>query len=74
MTSHVRALLFLAPLALLLPTGHALAEVLAEGKPSRGYYWQKVSTSKGDRYLCRATSDAKIQKHAACEQAGARKP
>lgn len=55
-------------------SGPALAEVLAEGKPSGGYYWQKVSSKKGDRYLCRSTSDPKIQKHKACEQAGARKP
>lgn len=61
-------------IALVCFSGPALAEVLAEGKPSGGYYWQKVSTKKGERYLCRSTSDPKIQKHEACEKAGARKP
>jgi hypothetical protein len=38
------------------------AEVLSEGKPKGGFYWQKVSQSNGIRYLCRSTTDAKIQK------------
>lgn len=57
-----------------LVPGFALAEILAEGKAKNGYYWQKVSTSKGERYLCRSTSDPKIQKHANCQAAGAVKP
>lgn len=61
-------------LALALTAGSALAEVLAEGKPSSGFYWQKVSTSKGNRYLCRSTSEGKIQKAAACNDAEAQKP
>jgi hypothetical protein len=54
--------------------GPALAEVLAEGKVKGGYYWQKVSASNGIRYLCRSTTDAKIQKAASCTAAVAVKP
>ena len=50
------------------------AQVLAEGKPSGGFYWQKVQQSNGIRYLCRSTSEGKIQKHANCEAARAAKP
>lgn len=46
------------PIALVFFSGPALAEVLAEGKPSGGYYWQRVSSKKGERYLCRSTSEA----------------
>jgi hypothetical protein len=53
----------------------ALAKVLAEGKPSKGFYWQKVEQQSGKAmYLCRSTSNAKIQKWSACDGAGARKP
>lgn len=52
----------------------AIAKVLAEGKPSGGYYWQKVEQSNGTRYLCRSTSEGKIQKAAKCEAARAAKP
>ena len=52
----------------------AAAKVLAEGKPSKGFYWQKVEQSNGTRYLCRSQSDAKIQKGALCNGAGAVKP
>jgi hypothetical protein len=53
-------------LAAALVAGPAMAEVLAEGKPKGGYYWQKVSASNGTRYLCRSTTEGKIQKAAAC--------
>jgi hypothetical protein len=46
----------------------------AEGKPKGGNYWQKVSASNGTRYLCRSTTEGKIQKAAACTTAGAVKP
>jgi hypothetical protein len=48
--------------------------VLAEGKPKGGYYWQKVGASNGTRYLCRSTTEGKIQKAASCNAAGAVKP
>ena len=72
-TMRRRSLSFLL-LAAALAAGPALAEVLAEGKVKGGYYWQKVSASNGTRYLCRSTTDAKIQKAAACTTAGAVKP
>ena len=51
------------------------AKVLAEGKPSKGLYWQKIEQSDGStQYLCRSQSDAKIQKGALCSGAGAQKP
>jgi hypothetical protein len=53
-----------------------MAKVLAEGKPSPGgFYWQKVEKSNGTvQYVCRKTSDSKIQKAAACNGAKAVKP
>jgi hypothetical protein len=51
-----------------------LAKVLAEGKPKGGFYWQKVEQSNGTRYLCRSTTDPKIQKASQCTSAGAVKP
>jgi hypothetical protein len=61
-------------LTLLLDTP-ALAEVLKEGKPSKGFYWQKIKQSNGMVvYQCRSTSDAKFQKAASCEKAGAVQP
>ena len=36
--------------------------------------WMKVEQSNGVRYLCRSTSDPKIQKAALCTSAGAVKP
>ena len=58
------------------PLPPAMAKVLAEGKPSPGgFYWQKVEKSNGSiQYLCRKTSDSKIQKAAACNGAKAVKP
>ena len=61
-------------LAAALAAGPALAEVLAEGKPKGGYYWQKVVGSNGTKMLCRSTTDARIQKAASCNTAGAVKP
>jgi hypothetical protein len=57
-----------------LTAGPASAKVLAEGKPAKGFYWQKVEQSNGTRYLCRLQSDPKIQKGAKCSDAGAVKP
>jgi len=75
MPSPIRALLLLAPLALILPAAPALAKVLAEGPVKGGYYWQKIETNSGKvRYLCRSTSDSKIQKGAKCTDARAVKP
>jgi hypothetical protein len=65
-----RRSLALLLLAAALATGPALAEVLAEGKPKGGYYLQKVSASNGTRYLCRSTTDARIQKAAALDHSG----
>jgi hypothetical protein len=73
----MRSLLVVAAVVLagITAAGPALAEVLAEGRPSNGYYWQKVEYKDGSiRYLCRSTSEGKIQKHANCERAGARRP
>ena len=64
-------LLLMAASAAPVPAG---AKVLAEGKPSGGFYWQKVEQSNGTRYLCRSTTDAKIQKAAKCDAAKAVKP
>jgi hypothetical protein len=71
-----RALLPLLILAAALATAPAMAKVLAEGKPSPGgFYWQKVEKSNGTvQYVCRKTSDSKIQKAAACNGAKAVKP
>lgn len=55
-----------------LPAG---AKVLAEGKPSGGFYWQKVENKNGKvSYMCRSKDDSKIQNGAKCEKAGAKKP
>jgi hypothetical protein len=60
---------------LLLAVMPASAKVLAEGKPSGGFYWQKIEDKNGRvRFACRATGDAKFQKNASCEKAGAVKP
>ena len=59
---------------LLLAAAPGLAEVLAEGKPKGGYYWQKVSGSNGTKMLCRSNSDPEIQNAASCATAGAVKP
>lgn len=53
----------------------ASAKVLGEGKPKDGFYWQKIEDKNGKvRYSCRATGEAKFQKNASCEKAGAVKP
>lgn len=70
-----RSLFLLLALAAAFASGPALATVLAEGAVRGGYYWQKIETSKGQvRYLCRSTTDPKIQKAANCTTAGAVKP
>ena len=65
------------PLLVLLALGSApaSAKVLAEGKPSKGFYWQKIEQKGGKVvYQCRATGDSKFQKATACEKARATKP
>jgi len=53
----------------------ATAGVLANGKASNCYYWQKTSTSSGSiKYNCRSASSGKLQKHQKCKDAGAVKP
>ena len=68
---HVPVLLCLALAA--LPAG---AKVVAQGKPSKGYYWQKVEQSNGSvQFMCRATATpGKLQTAQSCEAAKARKP
>jgi len=71
--NHRRSLALV--LLTLLLCSSALAEVLKEGKPSKGFYWQKIKQSSGKViYQCRSTSDAKFQKAASCEKAGAVQP
>ena len=50
------------------------AAVIAEGAVRNGYYWQLVEGNNGTRYICRSTSSSKFQKHAKCNEAGAKKP
>jgi len=62
-------------LAAALTAAPAMAKVLAEGQAKSGYYWQKIEADSGKvRYLCRSNSDAKTQKAASCNAAGAVKP
>lgn len=72
----MKRLLLLAAAGVLMTSIPASAKVLAEGKPSPGgYYWQKIEKENGSiQYLCRKTSDSKIQKAAACNGAKAVKP
>ena len=73
----MRILPILITLAVVLPLGvtPADAKVLAEGKPSKGFFWQKVEKANGQTTLmCRSTSSSTIQKSAQCEKAGAKKP
>ena len=61
-------LAFMAPIP-------ASAAVLAEGKISNGYYWQKTASKSGSiRYIFRSTSAGKFQKHQKCKDARAVKP
>ena len=61
--------------SLLVPIDPVSAAVLANGKVSNGYYWQKTATKSGSmRYNCRSTSSGKFQKHQKCKDAGAVKP
>ncbi|MFN7228571.1 MAG: hypothetical protein ACK5UG_05915 [Synechococcaceae cyanobacterium] len=65
----------LVALALALTVAPAQAKVLAEGKARGGLYWQKIEQKSGKVvYQCRSTTDAKFQKAASCEKAGAVKP
>ena len=75
-TMHFPVLLATALATLTLVPLPASAKVVAEGKPSPGgFYWQKVEKSNGSiQYLCRNTSDSKIQKAASCNGAKAVKP
>lgn len=50
------------------------AAVIAEGSVSDGYYWQLLSSSKGNRWLCRSVNSAKFQAYAKCHAVGAVKP
>ncbi len=60
---------------LALGTSSASAKVLAEGKPSKGFYWQKIEQKSGKVvYQCRATGDSKFQKQERCKSAGAVQP
>lgn len=67
-------LLSLAALLSLSPNP-ASAKVVAEGKPSKGYFWQKVQKANGQStMMCRSTASSTIQKAALCEKAGAKQP
>ena len=48
------------------------AAVIAEGDVRNGYYWQFVEGSNGTRYIGRSSSSSKFQKHAKCNEAGAK--
>ena len=62
-------------LAVTLAALPASAKVLAEGKPSKGFYWQKIEQKSGKVvYQCRATDDSKFQKKERCTSAGAVQP
>ena len=61
--------------SLLTPLSPVDAAVLATGKVSNDFYWQKTSTKSGSiRYNCRSNSSGKFQKHKKCRDAGAVKP
>ncbi len=65
------------PLLLVMALGvtPALAKVLAEGKPSKGFYWQKMEQKGGKIVVqCRAVGDSKFQKSERCTAAGAVQP
>ncbi len=65
-------LILLATTLVALP---ASAKVLAEGKPSKGFYWQKIEQKSGKVvYQCRAAGDSKFQKQERCKSAGAVQP
>lgn len=62
-------------IALLLAVVPAEAKVVAQGKPAKGYYWQKVEKQNGKIvYMCRASGDGKLHNADSCSKAGARKP
>lgn len=73
----MRQLSLLACFAALLSLGMlpAQAKVLAEGKPVKGYFWQKVGKANGQStMMCRSTSSSALQKASSCEKAGAKQP
>ncbi len=66
------ALLALISVHIALP---ASAKVLKEGKPSGGFYWQKVEGNNGKvSFMCRSKGDGKLHKGEECEKARAKKP
>jgi hypothetical protein len=72
MTRRLSPLLLLLTLLVVAPS---LAKVLAKGKPSKGFYWQKIEQKGGKViYQCRATGDSKFQKQERCKFAGAVQP
>ena len=53
----------------------ASAKVLAEGKPPKGFYWQKIEQKSGKVvYQCRAMDVSKFQNKERCKLAGAVQP
>ena len=73
----MRILPLLLSLAALLSLSSlpAQAKVIAEGKPSKGYFWLKVQKANGQAtMMCRSTGSSTIQKAALCEKAGAKQP
>lgn len=60
---------------LLVATGPAEAKVLAQGKPAKGVYWQKVQKQDGSIvYMCRSTEKSKLVSADQCDKAKASKP
>lgn len=60
---------------LLLATAPVSAKVVAQGKPSKGVYWQKVQKENGSIvYMCRSTEKAKLVSADQCTKAKAAKP
>jgi hypothetical protein len=53
------------------------AKVLAEGKPAKGYYWQKIeNNAKKISYMCRlkTATGSTLEKAGSCDKAGAVRP
>lgn len=61
-------------LATAMPTP-VLSSVIAEGAVSNGFYYQKIRRQDGrTQYICRSTTEGRIQKHSSCDNAGAKRP
>jgi len=73
-TAHVAVASFVFAGVLFIQVQPSQAAVIPEGAVRSGYYWQLVEGSNGTRYICRSTSSSKFQKHAKCNEAGAKKP